>query len=394
MRMDWDPITATLAAALVAIPFIIVAAHVVFDWQRRRRVQTVISLLEQAVRLSLPMPEMIRASAASEGTRTRKSLLRLAGELESGWPLVNGLMAEFPEIPETTLTAIDAGARHRQLDKVLARLSRGSDAEYRAGHYAAYRIYLCFAVLGIFVALAMLTLFVIPKFQAIFRDFRIPLPQSTLLLLEIEHFFMAQPVLTLIFFGIVIPWLALDLLPLPSWRWLDWLRWLMVQARKPPQILSWLIPPWRQMQTDAGLGEAFWFIATAVQNGGDLIAAVDDAGRMQTMQPLRLRFRDWRDAMLAGESPAAAALKAKFPPLDVGIIASGKDQEALGDALAFLSRYHLGRSSRLYAIIESLAIPAVTAVMGSIVLLVALALFQALAALMNSAGPYNYWGQP
>ena len=189
-------------------------------------------------------------------------------------------------------------------------------------------------------------------------------------------------------------WLLMVLLPPPRWLWLDWLRWIMIKARKPLASLAWLIPPWRQMQMDAGFGEAFWFIALAVRNGGDLLAVVEDAGRLQSVKPMRQWFEDWRLAMLAGDSPAAAAQHARFPSLDVGILASVKDQQNLGEAVAFLSRYHLGRSSRFYAILQSLVIPAITAVMGSIVLLVALSLFQSMAALMNVAGPYQAWGQP
>src|SRR5688500_5648404 len=86
----------------------------------RRRGRTALSYIEQAVRLTLPLPYMIEAARRSERGALRRRLTELRELLEAGYPVGEALAEGVPEVPRRAVTITAAGERLGRLPQALA----------------------------------------------------------------------------------------------------------------------------------------------------------------------------------------------------------------------------------------------------------------------------------
>src|SRR5688572_21750876 len=117
----------------------------------------------------------------------------VADEVEGGGTLSDA-MAKFPKaFDKLYVNMINAGEAGGVLDLILARLADFMEKAARlkkkvigAMIYPAVVIFIAVAIVS------MIMIFVIPKFEEIFNDFKLKLPAPTQLLIDISHF-MAPP---------------------------------------------------------------------------------------------------------------------------------------------------------------------------------------------------------
>src|SRR3954462_2218545 len=90
------PVLGYLAAlaVLVLLPLITQIVTLI----RRRRAAAVLSYVEQAVRLNLPLPRMLNAAQRSEHGRLASRLGEFRKRLEDAYPLGAALQTTIPEI--------------------------------------------------------------------------------------------------------------------------------------------------------------------------------------------------------------------------------------------------------------------------------------------------------
>src|SRR5437762_1781620 len=153
---------------------------------RRRRAASVLNYLEQAVRLNLPLPRMVRAIGEGETGRFARDMSHAQQALEEGAPLATVLDA-VPQIPGRVIALVAGAEREGRLPQVLARLvqQRQAAVQRTMTYTSFYRLYYPPALaLSLITITWMLMVFVMPKFQQIFKDFRTPLPRVTQITLD------------------------------------------------------------------------------------------------------------------------------------------------------------------------------------------------------------------
>src|SRR5580658_4693247 len=135
--------------AVFALAFLIglgiAIAMLIRSWRiwRAAPAPKVLSYLEQAVRLNLPLPGMLAAAAAGAQGATRNRLLALRNLLEQGVSLDIALAAVLPEISPSVGNRIAVAARGGRLESALRRINRAGEPSdpFTVDSIAMYRTY-------------------------------------------------------------------------------------------------------------------------------------------------------------------------------------------------------------------------------------------------------------
>lgn len=124
----------------------------------------------------------------SENPRLKRTIAEIRRDLESGTAFSEALSRHPGIFDKMYVNMINAGETAGILDAVLERLSvlAEQEADTRARVKAAVR-YPLLVVVAICIAFMILVTFVIPKFAAIFTQFKTELPFPTRVLININH---------------------------------------------------------------------------------------------------------------------------------------------------------------------------------------------------------------
>jgi MSHA biogenesis protein MshG len=377
---EQEMISIWFAPACVA--FVVFMTAELIRTVRRRRAALVLGYVDQAVGLALPLSPMILAAARSETGKTRSRLLQLHEELDRGSDLEDALRRAVPEVRPADLRSIGAAQRLGRLPHMLDRLAVPTRRTLTPASdiTALYRVY---PVIVLLMALAtggvMIPIAVLPKFEKILHDFHQPPPWSTGWMIHLVHQsygLIGGPLFILI--GL----LALG--PLGPY-----LARLFFPTRQDPPFgglvrdqLIWWTPVLHGDVRDRGLADLCDFIADAAEAGRPLDQALRNAQQTQANAVMRWRVAQWADAIERGQSIHDAARTAHMPPLVVGMLATVRSVDDLGEVFAFLARYYEFRFSRRRELLRALYVPFIVAAMGAIVLLIALTVFQPMIALI------------
>jgi type IV pilus assembly protein PilC len=137
--------------------------------------------LAQLTRAGLPLERGLRLVAQDlGGGRLAGAIQRLAADLESGLPIEQALEKRKGVFPTSYVRVLEAGVKSGSLPGVLLSLSHHLELTRRLRNalwrVAAYPIVVLAAMCAV---LLLLSIFVVPKFQQIFQDFRVNLPAVT-----------------------------------------------------------------------------------------------------------------------------------------------------------------------------------------------------------------------
>ena len=329
----------------------------------RRRSMLVLSYVEQAVRLNLPLPQMLMAAAASEPPSTARLLNKLRHNLESGMSIPQALHLTCPAIGPRILGLIDSAQRFGQLPQTLQRIMKESPDRRLNDPVDSSFLHTYPPILAatIFVIITMVMIFVMPKFQQIFYDFHTDLPGVTKLLIAISAWFSQDygwiVVLLVLIFGIF----CVQQFASGSSRFTRSRDWADVC-----RVLAGGL--------DAGL---------------PLDESLRQAEELSVAPSVRRKLHRWADAAQQGQSPPDAARAAGMPPLISGMTTTGLAATNMAEVFHFLGRYYAGKFSRLTILLRGAAIPAITLLFGAVVAFVALGLFAPLISLISSVSGYR-----
>ena len=346
---------------------------------RRRRAVAAIGYLEQAVRLNLPLSRMLYAAQRSERGPLVARLGALRQLLEDGYPIGAALAAGVPEVGEREAGMIEASERIGRLPQTLHKLvaEQAADAaRRRVNEVAFYRTYPFIMAVVITSVLGMVMIFVIPKYEVIFRDFGMKLPPITQFTLDVARVF--GPIVLAAVSAAVLIWTGLAL-----WQMFHPVRFGALFGRNIRDRIIWATPIAHGIARDRGLADAFDLIAGAMRNGVTIERALEEAAQLNINIVLRERFDRWSHAIAGGTSLADAARSAPMPPLVVGMLVNVQATNAAGEVFAFLARYYHTRYSRTAALAYGAAVPLVVFFFGIIVAIVALSLMAPMVTLIN-----------
>jgi type IV pilus assembly protein PilC len=341
---------------------------------RKRRINDILAYLEQAVRLNLPLPAMLGAAARNESRLTARRLDRLRTQLEQGGTLAASLAEAVPEMPEITLQKVAAAEHLGQLQPTLARLTaRHGPSAAPPEQVAFYKAYPPAMLLVLAIVVGIIVMFVMPKFEAIFRDFHATLPPVTQLLLAVTQNQWFQE--TLCVLAVI---------------WIGQLLAQMLAPRHRPFFGNLLhgvyfrVPILHRHILDRGMADLCQTTAGAVRASWPLDQALREAAGMQDNALLRRRVDRWAAQIGEGVSISDAARGARLPRLIAAMLAPVRSGDELAQALAFLARHYQTRVERARILLRAAYIPIVVTLMGICVGFVAMSLMMPLAHLIQS----------
>jgi type IV pilus assembly protein PilC len=348
-------------------------------FRARRYSADLLSALEQTVRLNLPLPQMLdRFAAGVRGSMSRKAIA--ARQALARGDSVAVVLEMMPQFPRRLIPLIEVAERNGRLPQALSRVvgQQRDAARRRARQAPLYRWYPLLIATATTVVVGLVMIFVIPKFESIFRDFRIQLPWVTRLMLSVFHDW--GPLIVL-FVG---AWLLFALISFFGTR-----RGMgMGLIASPAEKLFNQLPLIGRARQYRALAEALEIAADGIAAERSAVDSIDEAAAITSNAPLRRRLDAWTSAMRSGASITEAARHAQLPPMVWQFLSPTAGGADLAAALQFLAGYYRVRLGRIMALLDAAMPPAVAITMGCVVGWIALSLFAAMVAMINATLPY------
>lgn len=342
----------------------------------RRRAAAVLSHIEQAVRLNLPLPRIVRAIGDAEQGKFAMDLESARVALEQGAPLAV-VLAAVPQMPQHVVRQVAVAERVGRLPQVLAHLmqQRRNAIVRGLGWPRFYALYPLLVGTAIVVVTLLLQVFVMPKFVQIFRDFNAELPRVTRITLYVSR--ELGPMLAIISVLLVILSLFSTIVP----------RFRSVTFGIVESPSDWILNrlPWiGTIRMHRALGEVLEFTAQAIDAGRPVEKSLAEVADLPANSLVRRRIGDWANRVAAGQTLAQAAREAQLPAMVSALLAPAMDTPDVAEVFRFLGRYYSTRFSRGLTLLQAAIVPTTAMVLGLFVGWVVLSIFAPLIALIQS----------
>jgi type II secretory pathway component PulF len=360
-------------AIIVAGPCVATILYMIRAASRRRAIRVVFHL-ESAMRLNAPIPHYLRVAAQNESAATGSRMRELATLLEHGQSIAVTVAGVCPELGRRQLQQIESGERSQRLVTMLQRITRPPRPE-GSPYVSARAMAWYFPLLGvaIFGACTFILVFVMPKFQAILRDFKMPTPPAMRLLLAA---------------ALNVGWIV----PLLIAAGLLWIGWSTMEVFWPTPAdasgrlldrITARLPVLGSVARARGSADLCWYLAGAFRAGVPLpeaAALATNLGLEGGLTPLTAR---WSELMHGGASPADAARNAGLPDMITCVLKT--PSEGLPQTFETLGQFYDARYSRLAALVDAALIPVAAMCAGALVLLIGMAILTPITALCEAA---------
>ncbi|QNN22386.1 hypothetical protein HED60_08900 [Planctomycetales bacterium ZRK34] len=362
--------------ALLTILLIVIFSASTKLMTRRRRNRVVVNYLEQAVRLNLPLTEMLDAAAESETGGVRRTLHRLRHELEAGRPLGEALADASPDIDQRTIGLITASQNTGHLAPTLRWLTAPDhdSSEHVTAQQQYTWLYPVVLTTIIAMGLVWLSMLVFPKHQQLFDDYQIAMPAITQAMFDASTNGTAKSIMLVLLAAIWIWSTMVMFLPhrakLRRWVGLD--------------VIVWFTPIVGTITRNRDWRDVMRMLGSATAAGLSLESALTESMQLHVNPVTRRKLLRWRDAMESGAEIDEAAQQARLPEMVSGMLATVKHTNQLPRAIGYLSRYYEDKFTRAAALTHGAVLPVIEIVMGAIVAGVALAVISPIFTLINA----------
>jgi general secretion pathway protein F len=333
---------------------------------RRRAVLDFTRAVAALLPAGMPLARALKAATAASPDGVKPVLDAVRARVERGDEL-HAALAEYPRMfSPLYIGVVRAGEKSGSLDdaftRLAAHLERDDELRSKLVSMSIYPAML--AVVGM-VSVAVLVLFVLPRFADLLLGAGATLPRSTAIVLGVAT--TAQE-----------SWRALLLLPLGVIVGLAWLRTTRAGRHVGAVLLTRLpvVGGWRRQALGASFAR---MVGELLAGGAPLLAALADArdcmgdavARAETDR-IRTRVRE------GGSLNAAITESGLFPPVLAQLVALGEEAGRLSDFLLKSAELLERRTERAVERLVALAEPLMIVLFGGLVALVALALLQAI----------------
>jgi type II secretory pathway component PulF len=330
---------------------------------------------------------MLSAAQQSEPGKTGYRLDRLRRYLDEGYPVGEAIELAVPEVSRRAIALASAGEQVGQLAPALRRAvseQRTTEPTFDPTTTVFYRIYPVVLILFVAAILGMLSVFVMPKYQQIFRDFALPLPWVTTFTMQWSR--ALAPPIALIMAVVV-------LIITGRFLWETFRPFNIDLELGGLDYIRWAMPGVHGLVRDRGLADVCALLADATEAGMPVDRALMEASHLNINRVLRDRIDAWSKGVVEGQGLSESARRARLPRLLVGMLAPASrapggaaepDEAAVSGVFRFLERYYRSRFSRSLYLLQGMLIPLVVLVMAVVVIFVALALLAPVVALTNA----------
>jgi len=309
------------------------------------------------------MQSLVTLEKQTANKRLKKTTAMLRRDLEAGVSF-SGALAKHPAIfSKMYVNMIQAGETAGILDDILDRLAllAEHEAETRARVKAAVR-YPLIVIIAICAAFIFLVTFVIPKFDAVFSQFKTELPFPTRVLININYVVQHYWYMIVLGMGFFI-WGVLWYVRTPQGRW----QWDKVKLRLPIfGILFQKVALSRFTRIFGALQKSGISMMLTLEIGSEIVNNVVLA---RAIEGLRESLREGKNLH---EPMEASGL---FPPLVVQMMAVGEETGNIDSMLNKVSDYYDMDVEYSLRTLSTLIEPILLLFVGGMVLFLALAIF-------------------
>jgi protein transport protein HofC len=174
----------------IAVTFAIaIGGGVILARRRSTQQDSLLWMLAIAAERGMPLASTVADLADQFSGRYRSRILHLASRLESGSSVPEALEQVPGVVSRDALLLARIGQETGRLPEALRMAASSRVSQLPIWTSIASRFaYLLALLLTIQTVCGFLLYFIVPKFEAIFRDFGVPLPQATVALIEASHY--------------------------------------------------------------------------------------------------------------------------------------------------------------------------------------------------------------
>jgi len=344
-------------------------------WFARVKPQDLIIFTRQlATLMSAAIPLLLSLATLekqTENPRFKKTIADIRREIEGGVSL-SGALAKHPAIfSKMYLSMIQAGETAGILDDILERLAllAEHEAETRARVKAAVR-YPMIVVIAICLAFAVLVTFVIPKFVAVFAQFKTELPLPTRILIHINYIVQHYWYLIILGIGFSV-WGVLWYVRTPKGRW----QWDRVKLR---------LPVFGLLFQKVALSRFARIFGALQKSGISMILTLEIAAETTGNVVIARAVEEMSDSLREGKNlhePMEAS--GMFPPLIVQMMAVGEETGDIDIMLNKVADYYDSDVEYTLRNLSTMIEPILLLFIGGMVLFLALAVFLPMWNVMN-----------
>jgi MSHA biogenesis protein MshG len=330
----------------------------------REDLMTFCRQMHTLLRSGVPITRALAALQESSGHRGFVKILNdLRQKLEAGRELSQAMQEHTKLFDAYFRSMIRMGETTGRLDEIFLRLFEHLefDKEMQQRVKSATR-YPSFVATAIVVAIAIINVFVIPAFAAVYKSFHAQLPVMTRVLIAVSDFTVNQwPALVAILAVLVLSFRA-------------WLRSTAGRLRWDGWMLS--VPILGSLIRKALLARFARSFALALRAGLPITDALNAAMQTTDNQHVRLQLQGMRGAIDRGESVTAAARQTGvFTPIVLQMISVGEESGTVDELLTEVAlAYQSDVAYELKTLSDAIE-PLLIVALGMIVLVLALGVF-------------------
>ncbi len=304
----------------------------------------------------------------SENTTLQEILDQIFEDVQKGVPLSKSMSKHPKAFPQLLINMVESGELSGQLDLIMKRMADHYDKEYKLAmkikQAMVYPIILIVA--SILISIVLITL-VLPNFINMFKDFGVPLPLLTQVLLAVGDFFKSY---WYVVFGAIVLLIILfqRFISTPDGK----LKFDDVKLHMP--IFG---PVNRKISTSRFSRN----LSTMISSGISIIDSMEMVSRVIGNARISIGIEEALDQMKKGDGIASPLSRLKvFPPMLISMIRIGEDTGNLESLLETTADFYdqevdVAIQSMLQ-LLNPLILLFMGAVVGTIVMAIALPMFE------------------
>lgn len=338
-----------------------------WSWQQRVKTEDLVLFCRQMHALTKAGVPILRALRGLMETTRNPSLSKALGamieDLEAGRDLSFGLSQHPRVFPQLLCSMAQVGENTGSLAAAFLQTAKYLEFEKETANQVKSALrYPTFVMAAITVAMALISLFVIPTFERVFRGFKAELPWATKVLIGISHF-------TVTFWPLVLLILVVGFLLLRRYLGTDAGRyqWGRLQLRLP------LVGEIILRATMARFSRA---LAMSYSAGVQLVQALNLTARAVNNNYVGEKIDQMANGIQRGETLSHTAANAQlFTPLVVQMLTVGEETGAVDTMLLDVAEYYEREVEYDMKNLTSAIEPILVVTIGGMVLVLALGVF-------------------
>ncbi|HBC71166.1 MAG TPA: MSHA biogenesis protein MshG [Coxiellaceae bacterium] len=304
-----------------------------------------------------------KLSQSSSSRRLSIILYTVANDVAAGMTLSNAFKKHPNAFSPLAINIVDIGENTGRLSESLIYLGSYVEASIaNKRRLSSATRYPMFVLIAVSAAVVIMNIFVIPKFSEMFAKFHLDLPLSTRIIMGSSNFMVNYKYFILlaaifIFFGIK------QVLKIPSVHYF-WDKYKLY------------IPVFGDLQKRIVLSQFTWTFSLIIRSGIPIIKGIGLASNSTENVYFGEQLLKLRDAIEHGENLSQAAVASGlFTPITIQMIEVGEESEKLDETLSEVAKYYDAEIDYDLKRLNELIEPILLAVVGGLILILALGIY-------------------